>query len=205
MSHEGFSFNRVYDATLRGLDRAAYFATRLQGGHLRHYLAIMLIGVGLLIVVFGALPGGGAIDWTLRGGEVLAALRVFALLLVLASSAVTIVLRRDFWAILAMTASGLSVAILMALEPAPDVALVQIVVDILATVILVLVLTRMPREQRKHAVVYTYRQPRSQLARDVLIAIGAAVVVGSIVLTSLTTRPHASSWSRRTTSRSPNR
>ena len=193
MSHEGFSFNRVYDATLRGLDRAGYFTTRLQGGHLRHYLAIMLIGVGVLIVVFGALPGGGAIDWTLRGGEVLAVLRVFALLLVLASSAVTIVLRRDFWAILAMTASGLSVAILMALEPAPDVALVQIVVDILATVILVLVLTRMPREQRKHAVVYTYRQSRSQLARDVLIALGAAVVVGSIVLTSLTTRPHVSS------------
>jgi multicomponent K+:H+ antiporter subunit A len=80
----------------------------------------------------------------------------------------------------------------MALEPAPDVALVQIVVDILATVVLVLVLTRLPRAAREHAAEVTYRQRRPQLARDVIIAIGAGVVVGSIVLTALTARPRPS-------------
>ena len=151
MSHEGFSFNRVYDGTLRGIDRLAYLATRLQAGHLRHYLTTMLAGVAALIVLFRALPAVGVIDLSARAGDVTAGLRVFALLLALAASAATIVLRRDFWAVLAMTVSGLSVAILMALEPAPDVALVQVVVDILAAIILVLVLTRLPRAVRLHA------------------------------------------------------
>jgi multicomponent K+:H+ antiporter subunit A len=192
MSREGFSFNRVYDGTLRGIDRLAHLATRLQAGHLRHYLAIMLVGVAVLILFFNALPPIGSIDLSPRAANGLAVLRVFALLLALAASAATIVLRRDFWAILAMTTAGLSVAILMALEPAPDVALVQIVVDILATVVLVLVLTRLPRAAREHAAEVTYRQRRPQLARDVIIAIGAGVVVGSIVLTALTARPRQS-------------
>jgi multicomponent K+:H+ antiporter subunit A len=192
MSREGFSFNRVYDGTLRGIDRLAYFVTRLQAGHLRHYLAIMLAGIAVLIVLFSALPAVGALDLSVRGNSVTAVLRVFALLLALAASAATIVLRRDFWAVLAMTTSGLSVAILMALEPAPDVALVQVVVDILAAVILVLVLTRLPRAVRLHAAEVTYRQGRGQLARDAIVAIGAGIVVGTIVLTALTARPRES-------------
>ncbi len=50
-----------------------------------------------------------------------------------------------------MSAAGLGMAILFVLEPAPDVALVQIVVDLLATVILVLALARIPRRQRAEA------------------------------------------------------
>jgi multicomponent K+:H+ antiporter subunit A len=192
MAHAGFSFNRVYDNTLRGIDCLAYFATRLQAGHLRHYLAVMLIAVAVLIVLFGALPPLEPIDQVLHTGDGLAMLRGFALLLALVASAATIVLRRDFWAILAMTVSGLSVAILMALEPAPDVALVQIVVDILSAVILVLVLTRLPRVVRLHAAEVTYRQGRSQLARDAIVAIGAGIIVGTIVLTALTARPRES-------------
>jgi multicomponent K+:H+ antiporter subunit A len=192
MLHEGFSFNRVYDAALRGIDRLAYRATRVQTGQLRHYLATMLAGIAVLIVLLSALPALGAIDLSARVNDVTALLRVFALLLAVAASAATIVLRRDFWAVLAMTVAGLSVAILMALEPAPDVALVQVVVDILAAIILVLVLTRLPSTARERAAAVTYRQRRPQLVRDAIIAIGAGLVVGVMVLTSLSTRPHES-------------
>ena len=56
----------------------------------------------------------------------------------------SVLLKRDLAAIVALGASGLSVAVLMVLEPAPDVALVQIVVDILSVVILVLALRLLP-------------------------------------------------------------
>ena len=52
---------------------------------------------------------------------------------------------------LALSATGLGVAVYMIVEPAPDVALVQIVVDILATVILVLAIGRLPLRLRETA------------------------------------------------------
>ncbi len=81
----------------------------------------------------------------------------------------------------------------MALEPAPDVALVQIVVDVLAMVVLVLALTRLPRRQRRAAARLTYRQSRRGLARDSLVlAVGMGLLVGTLTLVALTSRPRPS-------------
>ena len=76
-------------------------------------------------------------------------LRLLSLVVVVGAAAATIFLEKDFSAILALGALGLAMAIIFVLEPAPDVALVQIVVDILSLVILVLALTRLPRAQRQ--------------------------------------------------------
>jgi multisubunit Na+/H+ antiporter MnhB subunit len=119
-------------------------------------------------------------------------LRIFALLVTVAAAAATVVLRRDFSAIVALGASGLAIAVLMVLEPAPDVALVQVVVDILTVVVLVLALTRLPREQRQRADALTAQQSRSDLARDAVIAIASASVVAFVTLVALTSRPRES-------------
>ena len=75
----------------------------------------------------------------------------------------------------------------MAVEPAPDVALVQIVVDILATVILVLALSRLPRTERRKAPTANRMQPLALVA-----AIGSGALVTIISMTALMSRPRSS-------------
>ena len=198
---ERWSFNILYAGLFSLLDRASALATRMQSGKLRAYLTVILLGVVALVAGSGglsnweslavlSLPG---LDFT---GEV-AVLRVFALLVIVAAAAATIVLRRDFSAIVALGASGLAIAVLMVLEPAPDVALVQVVVDILTVVVLLLVLTRLPREQRRRADMLIMResdsrQGRLNLARNALVATVSGALVAFVTLIALTSRPRLS-------------
>lgn len=187
-----WDLNRVYTRSRQLIDRAAYLVTRVQAGYLRRYLFIMLIGVGGLIIWFNAFPVLRVPGSALSLGNGPTVLRVFALLLTVAASAITIVIRRDFLAILGLSVSGLGVALLMILTPAPDVALVQIVVDILSTLVIVLLLERLPRALRLRSWDTLRRSSRPTVVRDALIALGAAVVVSAIVLTALTSRPRES-------------
>jgi NADH:ubiquinone oxidoreductase subunit 5 (subunit L)/multisubunit Na+/H+ antiporter MnhA subunit len=149
------SFNALYRWVVEAIDRAAYYATRVQQGKLRLYLATMLIAVSILVIGLGITqprPDFRMLSWPtldFQGGLLI--LRLMAPLIVVGASAATILLKRDFSAIMAIGASGLAMALIFVLEPAPDVALVQIVVDILSLVILVLALTRLPRKQRHKA------------------------------------------------------
>jgi multicomponent K+:H+ antiporter subunit A len=103
-----------------------------------------------------------------------------------------IVLPRDFPAILALGISGLGVAIVMILEPAPDVALVQIVIDILAVVILVLALMRIPRRHRRRAERANEDTPRWQKGAAVFVAVAGGGVMTLLSWVSLASRPRTS-------------
>ncbi len=185
-----FSFERVYSGTLHGLDRAAHLATRTQSGQIRRYLAVMLISLAALMLLFGHLPLPTSLPAISL--DELTLLRVFTLILATAAAAFSVVLRRDFNAILALGASGLGVAVIMVMEPAPDVALVQVVVDILSVVILILALSILPREQRRRAWELTFKQSRIALGRDVVIAAAGGLAVAALSLAALTSRPRAS-------------
>ena len=192
----GLTFNILYLGALRWIDQAAYWVTRVQNGKLRLYLATMLLGIGGLMVAFAALPPLTAPVGIRLTADIftteLVLLRLFALLLVVISAGASVFLQRDLPAILALGVSGLAVAVLMVLEPAPDVALVQVVVDILLTIILVLLLTRLPRPQRQRAAEFTFRQSRPGLLRDGLIAISSALVMTVLVYSMLVSRPRQS-------------
>jgi multicomponent K+:H+ antiporter subunit A len=191
-----FSLNSLHVAALKLIDGGAFLVTRTQYGYLRHYLAVMLIAMGGLVVGFNALPPLPALS-ALAPPEIsfageLMILRAFVLALSAVTAVMTIFLSRDLPAILALGASGFAVAVVMILEPAPDVALVQIVVDILAVVILVLALTRLPRPQRARAHELTFEQSRPSLIRDVFLAVGSGAVMTLLVLNALITRPRES-------------
>jgi multicomponent K+:H+ antiporter subunit A len=194
--NERWSLNTLYAWLLSLIDRAAELATRLQSGKLRAYLVVILVSALGLTVWFGrqatsnvelvlTLP-----DPSLRG-EILA-LRVFALLVVVAGAGATIALKRDLAAVVALGASGLAIAVLMVLEPAPDVALVQVVVDILTMVVLVLALTRLPRLQRYLARRLTLQQSRAGLVRDAMIAVASGAGVAFLTYIHLLSRPRES-------------
>ncbi len=162
--------NALFDGTLWGLDHLSKTATRLQGGKLRVYLSIMVISLGGLLVLFNGLPFGFVFQNHSLNLTDLNGLRLFALLMLAASALLSVFLRRDLHAILAVGVVGLAVAVWMALEPAPDVALVQAVVDILSTVILILSLTLISRTLRLRAMEFTHKQSRPGLLRDALVA-----------------------------------
>lgn len=192
------SFNALYTWVLQAIDKCAYWATRLQAGKLRTYLVILIAGTIALVVGVGnralipviTQPTIPEFDFQ---GEVII-LHFLALVVVIGASLATVLVRRDFSAILALGASGLSMALIFILEPAPDVALVQIVVDILAMVIMVLALTRLPRVQRRKAqeLVGITQENRQILLRDGLVAAALGVVVALIAYVALITRPRLS-------------
>lgn len=198
---ERWSANTLYTWLLTLIDRAAELATVLQSGSLRNYLVVILLGMVVLVAGFGGLSRWRSLAlFSLPNldfeGEV-AVLRIFALLVIVAAATATVFLRRDLSAIVALGASGLAMALLMVLEPAPDVALVQVVVDILTVVILVLALTRLPRDQRQQADRLSAQRDlslmdRAGLVRDALVAMASGTVVALATLAALSSRPRTS-------------
>ncbi len=194
----GLTMDRVYEGVLATIGGAAAAATRLQQGKLRFYLLIMLAAT-ILMVVGGvliqpdlvALP---VIELSQPNSGSLSILRVLALLVIIGAAIATVVTERDFSAILAMGALGLAMALFFVLEPAPDLALVQIVVDILSVVILVLALTRLPRVQRQvtQNLRKLFRQSRSSLILNAAIALTIGLIVSALTYYSLLSRPHDS-------------
>ncbi|MCL4264108.1 MAG: DUF4040 domain-containing protein [Anaerolineae bacterium] len=191
---ENISFNRLYDGVMAALGSGGYVSTRLQQGNLRAYLVMMILAAVALVFFFMGRPQVllSSLTWpTFDFRGELALLRLFSLLVVVGSATATVLLSRDFQAILAMTVMGLGTALWFVLEPAPDVALVQIVVDILSLVILVLTLTKLPRTQREKAprMRWAARPYRPLLVRDAIAALAIGAVVTLITLNALTSRP----------------
>lgn len=189
----GLSLNYLFQMGMEVVDRAGRAATQLQQGRLRFYLLTILSGTLALVLVFGR-PGLltplPALSFSLAEPSML--LRLLALATTGGAALATVFLRRDYNAILAFGAVGLGVTILMALEPAPDVALVQVVVDVLALVILALTLTRLPLAQRRRAQAATFAGSRRGLLRDGLVAAGVGLLATALSLAALTSRPRPS-------------
>jgi multicomponent K+:H+ antiporter subunit A len=193
------NMNRLYDGVLRSLDRAADIVTRTQGGRIRIYLAVILSALFALVILFGnpgAILGGSALPNF--GARVLdeplstaSALRTLSLLLAVAASFVSVIIRRDLLAIIALGSSGLAIAVVIALEPSPDVALVQAVVEVLTLVVLVLALSRLPRAQRERAETLNAGE-RGATARNALLAIAGGLLVTALCLYAFASRPRTS-------------
>lgn len=196
---QGWSINAGYAHLLAAIDKAAFWATRLQMGNLRTYLVIMLATALAMVIGFGWDTFTAAIEISNDLSDIISGtigLRLFTLLLIVTASLASVVLRRDFFAVLAFGAAGLAMALFFTLEPAPGVALVQIVVDILSIVILTLALTRLPRPKRKQAQAIhdagRRRKNWKKLWRDGIISAVFGLVVAVISFTALTSRPRTS-------------
>jgi len=202
---------KLYGAVLAALDAAAKLAGRLQNGSIRRYLVVMLTAIGALVALYGRLPFGAeaSVSFTEMNW-----LRVAALLITCGASIAALLMQRDVLAILALGASGIAMALLIALEPSPDVALVQIVVDVLTTAMLLFALKALPQDggaaQRpfgvpqdksqskqdkkaaKRAGVLAHIAPAEMQLRNLLVAVVSGFVMAAICFYALTSRPRAS-------------
>lgn len=179
---------RAFAAFLgEGLDRGYYvvigsilgfgrWLTRhLQNGVLRHYVAFSM-GFGVLLIAY-SLFRGVAVPWP-AAIEPLRLYEVGVAVLVFVASLGVILVDRRFTAVLSLSAAGFAIAILFLIFGAPDVAMVQLLIEALTLILVVLALIDMPET-------YSEPEPDRFRYRNAAIALGAGAVVTALMLAIL--------------------
>ncbi len=166
----------IYNALVGGVEKAGDLVLRSQNGKLRYYLFVILGAVSLLQLSAG-FSHVTAVDFEWNGEVDF--LRLMLLLLALGTMVGSIVFRRHVMAALSLGVAGYSVGGLFLLEPAPDVALVQFMIETLGTVLIIIMLAKINAHQRQVAMDNLWKQSRLGLVRDVVLSaiIGAGVAL----------------------------
>jgi multicomponent Na+:H+ antiporter subunit A len=163
------AYDRLYEGLL---GFAAGVARGLEGGGLRRDLLVVItVAVGVLLFTLGrgpvGIPGAGFGD--VRPHELALAL------ITLGAALAAVRSRSRLTAIVSLGATGLGIAVLFALFGAPDLAITQLVVEVLTVIVLVLLFRRLPP--------LVARTRGGARARDALIAVaGGGVITVAIVL-----------------------
>lgn len=186
------SGHQAYEAAVRWLEGLGDALLVTQSGKVRYYLTAIMITVVVLfsISVASALQAQSAQLHlpsplvTISGAQDL--FKIALLVITLGATLASILFREHLAAILALGVAGYAVGGLFLLEPAPDVALVQFLVETLATVLVVLILARTSARERRIAIGRLWEQSRRGLGRDILIAAltGGAVTAFALVAIS---------------------
>ncbi len=176
---------QIYKSLVSGVEKIADLALRTQNGKLRYYLIVILGSVAIL----QASAGLGHLDnvkFEFNSGTDI--LRTLLLLLSLGATLASILYRKHLLAALALGLSGYCVGGLFLLEPAPDVALVQFMVETVGTVLLIVMLSRIDADERERAMNSLWKQSRAGLVRDIVIATVIGVGVGIFALSAVNHR-----------------
>ncbi len=167
-----------YTRAMRGIAAGAVSVTRrVQGGSLRAYLAASLAlifgGAGLLLALRGglALPLPGA--WATPAQLALAAV-------IVTGAIATCRLRALFGQVMAAGLVGFGIGILFLTLGAADLAFTQFTVELLAIVLLVAILARLPF----HAL---DARRAAERRRDAALAVGVGAVGAAVLLAVLST------------------
>ncbi len=170
----------VYNAIVGAVESFGDFLLRSQNGKLRHYLIAIMSAVALLLAIGVAnYQGFENVTW-LQIDDVTDLLTFVLLGLIVGATFGAIIARRRVTAALALAIGGYAVGGIFLIEPAPDVALVQFLVETLATVLLFIMLGRINPRQKREVMLKEARAMRASrfsLVRDILISsvIGLAV------------------------------
>ncbi|RIX28926.1 Na+/H+ antiporter subunit A [Amnibacterium setariae] len=174
----GFTGEDAYRRTLRTLDITATRATAtIQTGSLPFYLAIILtvfVGATAAVLLSTGILAAPPLFAT-------AAQSVTAVLMVVAALAATAAGKR-FQAVVLTGVTGLGMAVLFGLQGAPDLALTQVLVDLVTLIAFVLVLRRLP------ARLGVAHDTGSRPAVRILLGVAVAAVMVAVVLTTLAAR-----------------
>jgi multicomponent Na+:H+ antiporter subunit A len=155
--------SRAWDAGWRALLRFAAWQTRqLQSGSLRRYLAVTL-AAAFAAALWGLAQSG--VQLSLRTGPPLSAIGAAAGVLIVGGSILVLATSKPLVAVVALGAVGFGMALLFLIHSAPDLALTQLVVEVLAVVLLVFILRRLPRARSE-------RPTRHRASAVALAAIG---------------------------------
>jgi multicomponent K+:H+ antiporter subunit A len=176
-------FTRGSDALLR---TAGQLTFRLENASLQRYLAVMLaatVGIVAAILLWGDAPGTGG------RAQLPASLPATVGWAVLVTACGWLLLghRQRFESVVATGAVGLVAALGFVALSAPDLALTQLTVDIVSTILLLMGLALLPQSTPRES----SKQRRS---RDVALAVAGGAGIGWLAWVMLTRDHQSISW-----------
>lgn len=179
----------IYGWVVRTVERVGDLLLLTQGGKVRYYLAVILLSVILLIAAaIGTIELSFTNQFT-RFPNAVDALKAMLLILAIAATLASILFKRHLLAALSLGVSGYAVGGIFLLEPAPDVALVQFLVETLATVLVILILARTSEQERRRVMEKVWGQSRFGIVRDLGISISIGLAVMLFALAAVISRP----------------
>jgi NADH:ubiquinone oxidoreductase subunit 5 (subunit L)/multisubunit Na+/H+ antiporter MnhA subunit/multisubunit Na+/H+ antiporter MnhB subunit len=187
----------LYFSFLKILDRIGDSLLRIQTGRTRHYLIGIFSGVGVFIILTNFASGdilhfsNLSFNFTNVGTDIL---RISVLVLALGSALATTIFRNHLLAALSMGVMGYSIGVIFLLVPAPDVALVQILVETLGTVLIILMIARISQRRRKEMIAMTLRN-RVGIIRDIIVSSAIGIAVMLFALSAISNRPETFNYS----------
>lgn len=176
--------DRIYDATLRGMDTASNRLTGfVQRGSLPLTQTIILVCFALLPTIVLITGNRSNVEVTLWSNP----WQVVVGLIMIPVALAAVIMRNRLAATLLVGLSGYGVGVIFALQGAPDLALTQFLVETLLLVVFILVLRKLPPEVDERNGIGR-RGPRAILA----IAVGAsAAAVTAFASAARSTEPIA--------------
>jgi multicomponent Na+:H+ antiporter subunit A len=163
------SVNYYYDAAVdNARNVTSKFSNRMQPGPLKTYvLALLLLTIAMfaipaILLASSLIPGN--LNFDIPPYESI----IFLFMVVLALGAAF--LPRYLPAIISLSGLGYLVALLFIYLQAPDLALTQILVETLSTIIFLLAIAKIPQKFKEHI-------PRKTLVRDLLISVTVASMI----------------------------
>ncbi|WP_404399790.1 monovalent cation/H+ antiporter subunit A [Idiomarina seosinensis] len=175
-----FTFNRQFDGqdakhnferlVQRISDKAAYFFDWFDTGSLQRYMAFVLVSV--IVVLMPALIDISAITGGLSQQPIDMVSMVGAMVLIAAAFATATLHRNRFVMLMMLSVVGLMVSLSFAHFSAPDLAMTQLVVEVVSIILMILALFFMPQKTARASTGH-------RVFRDIIIA----GFIGGIVAT----------------------
>lgn len=182
------SGRELFEQLVAGVEWCADQLLKSQNGRIRHYLIVILLAVIALMSTTGL---QNVIDFSRLRIEIRGAADVLKIVLIalsLGATLTSVLFKKHLLAALALGVAGYSIGGLFLLEPAPDVALVQFLVETIATVLIVMILARTSEAERSEAMENLWSGSRFSLWRDIAISAGVGIGVTLFALAAVASR-----------------
>jgi NADH:ubiquinone oxidoreductase subunit 5 (subunit L)/multisubunit Na+/H+ antiporter MnhA subunit/uncharacterized MnhB-related membrane protein len=189
------SGNRVYREIIMYIEWAGDSVLRTQSGYVRYYLVIILGTVAGLLIMSGTLQTvttGASIFPRSLAMTTTELSEVFLLFLTVVAAVLTVIVKEHIKAAIAFGVIGYAIGTIFLLDHAPDVALVQLLVETMATVLIIIMLGRINPKTRKEAMGKLWHGRHEYnfgLLRDLGISIVIGLAVFVFALSALQNQP----------------
>jgi NADH:ubiquinone oxidoreductase subunit 5 (subunit L)/multisubunit Na+/H+ antiporter MnhA subunit len=183
------SGSQIYRGIVSGVEALADLLLRSQNGRIRHYLIVILLAVIALMITTIPATRMDVSGLTLTVRSAADGLKAVLIALALGATLASIIFKRHLLAALSLGVGGYAIGGLFLLEPAPDVALVQFLVETLATVLIIMILVRTSDTERAKVIENLWGGSRFGFWRDIAIAVVVGVGVTVFALAAVSSRP----------------